>query len=106
MIADRAVQDGVAVVKRLGMPHLKRRVLRVEGRNVALGKAVAVLLCPQGHFDALALLREDVQGGLATPVWTLFSETEAGLPELDRAHVAKLRVQPEIVVPVDVVVQL
>ena len=43
---------------------------------------------------------------MATPIWTLFSETEASLPELDRAHVAKLRVQPEMVVPVDVVVQL
>ena len=44
--------------------------------------------------------------GLATPIWTLSSETETRLPELDRAHVPQLRVQPEIVVPVDVVVQL
>lgn len=45
-------------------------------------------------------------GGLATPIWTVFSETETRIPELDRTHVAWLRAQPEMAVPVDVVVQL
>lgn len=44
-------------------------------------------------------------GGLATPIWTVFSETETRIPELSRTHVAWLRVQPEMAVPVDVVVQ-
>ena len=43
--------------------------------------------------------------GLATPIWTVFSEIETRIPELSRTHVAWLRVQPEMVVPVDVVVQ-
>lgn len=42
--------------------------------------------------------------GLATLFGTVFSETEACLPELDRAHVAQGRVHSLVVVPPDVVV--
>ena len=44
--------------------------------------------------------------GLATLFRTFFSETEACLPELDRAHVSQRRVHPLLVVPPHVVVQL
>ena len=47
-----------------------------------------------------------VASGLATPSWTLFSESQPRQSELDRAHVAERRVKPEVVVPVDVVAQL
>lgn len=37
---------------------------------------------------------------------TVFSERKPRQSELDRAHVAERRVEPEVVVPVDVVAQL
>ena len=57
---------------------------------------------PEGHPPVTA----HSDGGLATPSWTLYSESQPRQSELDRAHVAERRVEPEVVVPVDVIAQL
>lgn len=40
-------------------------------------------------YEVIRELNQELsENGLATPIWTFFSETEACLPEFDRAHVA------------------
>ena len=57
-------------------------------------------------MQTLAKIRSGARmlDGLATLFGTISSETEACLPELDRAHVAQRRMHPLVVVPPDVVV--
>ena len=60
VVRGRAVEDEEAVVERPGAADGELRVLRVEHVDVALREPVAGGV--DGHRDALALLREDVQG--------------------------------------------